>query len=100
MVFGLGKKKKTTKKKVVKRKTAKKKVASRRTVKRKTAARRTTAKKRTSKRKTTKKGKAFGGYKINPDENFAKIVGNKAVTPSEMTKKVWQYIKRRKLATK
>jgi len=44
--------------------------------------------------------KPFGGYQVKPDEAFGKIVGNKAVTPSEMTKKIWQYIKKHKLATK
>ena len=44
------------------------------------------------------KKKAFGGYKITPDEDFAKIVGKKAVTPSEMTKLIWAYIKAHKLA--
>ena len=43
---------------------------------------------------------AFGGYQIVPDEAFAKIVGNKPVTPSEMTKKIWAYIKSHKLAKK
>lgn len=53
------------------------------------------------KKKTTKKkGKAFGGYQIKPDEAFGKIIGSKAVTPSEMTKKIWQYIKKKKLAGK
>ena len=46
------------------------------------------------------KKKAFGGYQIKPDENFAKIIGSKPVTPSEMTKKIWQYIKRKRLGKK
>lgn len=46
------------------------------------------------------KKKPFGGYQIKPDMNLAKIIGNKAVTPSEMTKKIWQYIKKHKLAKK
>jgi len=46
------------------------------------------------------KKKAFGGYQIKPDENFAKIIGNKPVTPSEMTKKIWQYIKKKRLGKK
>jgi len=54
---------------------------------------------RKAKRKTSKRKKpAFGGYKIQPDANFSKIVGSKAVTPSEMTKKVWVYIKKKRLA--
>ncbi len=53
------------------------------------------------KRKTKRRrrgGKAFGGYKIVPDANLAKIIGRRAVSPAQMTKKVWQYIKRKKLA--
>ena len=78
----LRRKKKKTKRKV-KRKTKRK-------VKRKT--------KRKVKKK--RKGKAFGGYKIRPDANLAKIIGKKEITPAQMTKKIWQYIKRKKLGGK
>jgi len=44
--------------------------------------------------------KAFGGYQIKPDANLAKIIGNKAVSPAEMTKKLWKYIKSHRLAKK
>jgi len=47
-----------------------------------------------------RKGPAFGGYKIRPDTNFAKIIGKRAVSPAEMTKKVWKYIKKKRLARK
>jgi chromatin remodeling complex protein RSC6 len=57
-------------------------------------------KKKKVKRKVKRKGKAFGGYKIKPDANLAKVIGNKAVSPSEMTKKLWTYIKRKRLAKK
>ena len=56
-------------------------------------------KKKTMK-KTKKKGKAFGGYKIVPDANFAKIIGKKALAPSAMTKNVWKYIKKHNLGKK
>jgi chromatin remodeling complex protein RSC6 len=65
--------------------------------KKKTVRRRT--KKRKAKRKTRKK-KSFGGYRIRPDAKLGAIVGNKPVTPAEMTKKIWQYIKRHKLGSK
>ena len=39
----------------------------------------------------------FGGMKIKPDANLGKIIGSTAVAPSEMTKKIWAYIKRNKL---
>ena len=46
------------------------------------------------------KKKAFGGYQIKPDANLARVIGSKAVSPSEMTKKLWQYVKAKKLANK
>ncbi|MFH1473730.1 MAG: SWIB/MDM2 domain-containing protein [Candidatus Aenigmatarchaeota archaeon] len=58
------------------------------------------ATKKKPKRKTAKKKPAFGGYMIKPDENFAKIVGSKPLSPSQMTKQVWVYIKKKKLANK
>ena len=72
MVFGLRRKKKMKKRKAKKR----------------------------PKRKTKKKGKAFGGYMIRPDANMAKIIGNKPVSPAQMTKKIWAYIKKKRLAKK
>jgi upstream activation factor subunit UAF30 len=59
-----------------------------------------TKKKKKAKKKMKKKKPAFGGYKIKPDENMAKIIGNKPVSPSEMTKKIWAYIKKKRLAKK
>jgi chromatin remodeling complex protein RSC6 len=47
-----------------------------------------------------RKGPAFGGYKIRPDANFSRIIGKKAVSPAQMTKKVWAYIKKKRLARK
>jgi chromatin remodeling complex protein RSC6 len=44
--------------------------------------------------------KPFGGYQIKPDEDLAKIIGSGAVSPSEMTKKIWQYIKKHNLSKK
>jgi chromatin remodeling complex protein RSC6 len=44
------------------------------------------------------KKKAFGGYHIVPDEHLAKIIGKGKVSPAEMTKKLWKYIKAKKLA--
>jgi chromatin remodeling complex protein RSC6 len=44
------------------------------------------------------KKKAFGGYHIVPDEHLAKIIGKGKVSPAQMTKKLWVYIKAKKLA--
>lgn len=41
--------------------------------------------------------KPFGGMTIKPDANLAKIIGSGAVPPSAMTKKLWAYIKAKKL---
>ena len=65
------------------------------------------AKKRAVKRKTkakrkTKK-KAFGGYSIsfkNRDETLEQVFGKGNVAPSEMTKKLWKFIKSKRLANK
>ena len=55
-------------------------------------------------KKTTKakKTKAFGGYAIrfaNRKETAEQIFGKKPLLPSEMTKKLWVFIKSEKLAT-
>lgn len=46
---------------------------------------------------------AFGGYTINfkgCTDSVEKIFGSKPVTPSEMTKAIWVYVKKNKLASK
>jgi len=50
-----------------------------------------------------KKKKAFGGYNIcfkGCDDSIEKVFGTGKLAPSEMTKKIWQYVKRKKLAHK
>ena len=94
MVFGFGKKKKkTTRRKVVRKKAVKRKSVKRKTTKRKTA------------KKTKRKGpkKAFGGYSINfkgRTETMEEVFGKKPIGPSEMTKKIWQFVKRKRIAGK
>ncbi len=44
--------------------------------------------------------KPFGGMTIRPDAALAKVIGSGSVAPSEMTKKLWAYIKRNKLLKK
>ena len=64
------------------------------------------AKKRAVKRKTKSKRKtkkAFGGYSVsfkNRDESLEQVFGRGNIAPSEMTKKLWKFIKSRKLANK
>ena len=79
------------KKRVVKRKTKK--------TKRKT----TKAKRKTTKAKRKTKKKAFGGYSIsfkNRDESLEQVFGKANIAPSEMTKKLWKFIKNKRLGHK
>ncbi|MBI2001502.1 MAG: hypothetical protein HYT85_16355 [candidate division NC10 bacterium] len=48
----------------------------------------------------TKKA-AFGGYTINfkgCNDTVEAVFGNKPVSPSDMTKKLWAYVKKHRLA--
>ena len=87
-------------------------MAKKRTVKRKTkkTKRKTTKTKRKTtktKRKTTKTKrktkKAFGGYSIsfkNRDESLELVFGKGNIAPSEMTKRLWKFIKKKRLGHK
>ena len=82
-----------------KRKTTKRKTTKRKTTKRKTTKRKTT-KRKTTKRKSKK---AFGGYSIsfkNRVESLEQIFGKADIPPSEMTKKLWKFIKAKRLGHK
>ena len=63
------------------------------------------SKSRKSKSKSKSKGKKkpFGGYAISfsgRTETVEDVFGNGKVTPSEMTKKIWKFIKAKRLASK
>ena len=80
-------------------------MAKKRAVKRK--ATKTKRKATKIKRKTTKTKrktkKAFGGYSIsfkNRDESLEQIFGKANIAPSEMTKRLWKFIKRKRLGHK
>ena len=81
-------------------------MAKKRAVKRKTkkTKRKTTkAKRKTTKVKRKTKKKAFGGYSIsfkNRDESLEQVFGKGNLAPSEMTKKLWKFIKSKRLANK
>jgi hypothetical protein len=50
-----------------------------------------------------KKKAAFGGYAINfkgCSDTMESVMGSAPIGPSEMTKKLWAYVKRKKLARK
>lgn len=73
-------------------------VKRRRTTKRKPARR--TIKKKSKAKKGVRKA-PFGGYTINfgnSRHNLQDVFGKRPITPSEMTKKLWAYVKRYKLA--
>lgn len=63
--------------------------------------------KRKTKRKTTrksskKKRKPFGGYSIdftNRHETMEEVFGKKNITPAQMTKTLWKFVKKHRLAS-
>lgn len=49
------------------------------------------------------KGKAFGGFSISfkgASDSLETVFGGAPIGPAEMTKKLWAYVKRKKLAGK
>ena len=89
------KKKATTKKKAA----TKKKVAP----KRKAATKKKVAPKRKAATKSKAKKPAFGGYAISFEgrqETVEKVFGKKPIAPSEMTKKIWAFVKANSLSNR
>jgi len=79
---------------------AKKRAVKRKATKTKRKATKTKRKATKTKRKTKK---AFGGYSIsfkNRDETLEQVFGKTGIAPSEMTKKLWKFIKNKKLGHK
>ena len=77
----------------------KRRIKKRKTVKRKTV------KRKTVKRKVVKKKtkKPFGGYAINfknRKETLEQVFGKSDIPPSQMTKKLWKFIKAKRLGHK
>jgi upstream activation factor subunit UAF30 len=89
-------KKKTTKKKVAKKKTTKKKVAKKKTTKKKVAKKKTTKKKVAKKKAKRKPNPAFMAP-WNVSDALAAVVGGKPLPRTEITKRLWAYIKKNKL---
>ena len=90
------------KKRAVKRKTKKTKRITTKAKRKTKSKRKTTAKRKTAAKRKTKK-KAFGGYSIsfkNRDESLEQVFGKGNLAPSEMTKKLWKFIKSKRLANK
>jgi len=68
---------------------------------------RSTSKKSKTKAKSSSKSKskkpAFGGYAINfagRQETVEQVFGNKPIAPSEMTKKIWAFVKAKSLSNR
>ena len=79
---------------------AKKRAVKRKATKTKRKATKTKRKATKTKRKTKK---AFGGYSIsfkNRDESLELVFGKGNIAPSEMTKKLWKFIKKKRLGHK
>lgn len=100
--------KKKTVKKVAKKKTTKKAVAKKKPVKKTVAKKKAPAKKKVAKKKVAKKAapkKKAAKRKPNPafmkpwmpSKDLAAIVGDKALPRTEVTKKLWAYIKKNNL---
>ena len=86
---------------------AKKRAVKRKATKIKRKATKTKRKATKTKRKTTKTKrktkKAFGGYSIsfkNRDESLELVFGKGNIAPSEMTKRLWKFIKKKRLGHK
>jgi|SRR5215212_8570614 upstream activation factor subunit UAF30 len=77
-------------------KTAKKKTATRKTASTKTAARKSSAKK-TAGKKTARKPNAAFMRPVTPSPALAQVIGDKPVPRTEVTKKLWAYIKKNNL---
>ena len=81
-------------------------MAKKRTTKRKATRKSTSTKRKATRKSTSTKRKAkkpFGGYAISfkgIEESLEQVFGKTEVTPSEMTKKLWKFIKSRKLSNK
>jgi len=74
-------------------------------VKKKAKAKRKIKKKATKKKASKSKTKKlpFGGYAINfagRTETVEQVFGNKPIAPSEMTKKIWKFVKSKSLANR
>jgi chromatin remodeling complex protein RSC6 len=89
-------KKKVAKKKVAKKKVAKKKVVKKKVVKKKVVKKKV-AKKKVAKKKTKRKPSAAFMKPMKISDALAKVVGSKPLPRTEVTKKLWQYIKKNKL---
>ena len=91
-------KKAPAKKKVVAKKPAAKKAAAKKTVAKKAPAKKAAAKKAPAKKaKTARKPNAAFMKPLTPSAALAAVIGAKPLPRTDVTKKVWDYIKKHKL---
>ena len=92
-------KKKAVKKKATKKKAAKKKATKKKAVKKKATKKKAVKKKAAKKKAPKKKRKPNAAFMrpMQPDEALAAVVGSKPIPRTEITKKLWIYIKKHKL---
>ena len=75
-------------------------------VKKKATIKKATTKRKTIKKKATKsktKKLPFGGYAINfagRKETVEQVFGDKPIAPSEMTKRIWKFVKSKNLSNR
>ena len=75
----------------------------RKKVERKTVKRKTVSKKSKTVSKKSKTKKPFGGYTItfkNRKETLEQVFGKASIPPSQMTKKLWKFVKAKRLGHK
>ena len=75
----------------------------RKTVKRKTVKRKTVSKKSKTVSKKSKTKKPFGGYTVsfkNRKETLEQVFSKASIPPSQMTKKLWKFVKANRLGHK
>jgi hypothetical protein len=61
------------------------------------------SKRRTTRRKSKSSKKPFGGYAISfsgRKETVEEVFGKSKITPSEMTKKIWKFVKAKRLSSR
>src|SRR5688572_32676447 len=63
----------------------------------KKTARKTTAKKKTAAKKTARKPNAAFMAPVTPSASLSEVVGTKPIPRTEVTKRLWAYIKKNKL---
>ncbi|CAN5523985.1 hypothetical protein BH23ACI1_BH23ACI1_03310 [soil metagenome] len=83
-------------KKTAKKKTAKKKTTTRKAAPRKAAAKKTAKKsvRKSAKKKSARRPNAAFMAPVTPSPALSEVVGSKPIPRTEVTKKLWAYIKR------